>query len=72
MAFCSKSPSCNLKPLFSGKGRSIHKIFVYKQNNRFNPVLFPLVFSITYFFLICNVYISIGTHPKFPNFISTR
>lgn len=50
MAFCSKSPACNLKPLFSGKGRSIHKIFVYKQNNRFNPVLFPLVFSITYFF----------------------
>lgn len=50
MAFCSKSPACNLKPLFSGKGRSIHKIFVYKQNNRFNPVLFPLAFSITYFF----------------------
>lgn len=62
MAFCSKSPACNLKPLFSGKGRSIHKIFVYKQNNRFNPVLCPLVLSITYF-LICNVYIFIETHP---------
>lgn len=53
MAFCSKSPACNLKPLFSGKGRSIHKIFVYKQNNRFNPVVSSSLLHNLFFDLQC-------------------
>lgn len=56
-AFCSKFSACNIKPFFNGKGRSRHKIFVYKQNYRLSPVVsssplytLPLDFQCLHFY----------------------